>query len=67
MMTFEELMSRIHAKFGTAPSMPLVIKFNDGDGDMITMVKQEDFDIALFDFSVTELYLFDDPTVKLKW
>jgi hypothetical protein len=34
-----------------------VIKFKDNEGDLITIVKQEDLDIAIQDFYVSDLYL----------
>lgn len=63
----DELKRKIYLKFGESAISHLVIKFKDEKADLITIVFDEDLNIALNDYNTKELFLFDDPETKLSW
>ncbi|PRP83849.1 calmodulin-binding protein [Planoprotostelium fungivorum] len=53
----------IEEKFGISN---LIIRYKDDENDLITIVKQEDLDIAILDFRVESFFLFCEPETILK-
>jgi hypothetical protein len=58
LLQYDELVNRTSKKFGfSQPSF--WVRFKDDEDDLLTMVGQDDLDIALYEFHITELNLFD--------
>jgi hypothetical protein len=64
-LTLNNLQKAIEKKFGAI--FNLVLRFQDVEGDLITVVTQEDLDIAIKDFEASEFVLFDEPDTVMSW
>lgn len=64
-ITLENITDSIERKFGSI--FHLVLRYKDSEGDLVTIVTQEDVDIAVKDFEISELFLSDDPDAVMSW
>jgi len=62
-----EVLQKIKLNFALEEDSPIIIRFKDNEEEFLTIVKQEDLDIALIDFKTKELYLYEESFTKLNW